>query len=833
MGQTGLKWIWLSALLAVSAGALRAAPAYPPGEADRQWAVLAHDLQKRTAFVARAEQVLRPEALVLAADRDPVDIVLRRTAALLADLRKMPEAPDLAAAGQELDALKTEAQTTPTNHVAARRGLFERALALRRRVAFANPLLDFTELVFIKRHRAVFGHMCDQFYGIAARPGGGVFVLSNAFGAKPVARDVLATATVSNGRLQGRRLEGGPNRWWKISYDGVGRLQGEATQGGSFLSPDLSFDGRALLFAYVECQGDRTHRSHTDPARGHWAEGRCYHIFKVNMDGTGLTQLTDGTWNDFDPCWLPNGRVAFISERRGGYLRCGRICPTYTLHDMAADGSDIRCLSFHETNEWQPSVTPEGLIIYTRWDYVDRGSMVAHGPWIITPDGRDPRAVRGNYTLRHTRPDMELDLRAIPGSHRYVATAAPHHGQANGSLVVFDPRVEDDNRMSAVKRLTPDVGFPESQQGTEAYGEPWPLSEDYYLCSYDPAMETPGLGKKGFYGLYLLDSFGNKELIYRDPEIGAHNPIPLRPRPMPPVVSENGSRVAAPASAEAVVGVVNVYASVKPWPKDIRITALRVCQVLPLSVGSDEAAQNTGLQIPGSASINLARAVLGTAPVEADGSARFIVPARKELYFQALDERGLAVTTMRSGTHFQPGETALCQGCHEPRRGAPPAPAQPPLAMRRAPSRLQPEVDGTNPFSYPRLVQPVLDQHCVACHARPDAKAPPLDAKLVTRPSGGFMDKPTTYYASYLSLTPKFGFYDYGKDPESTPGKIGARGSALFQLLEKGHYDVKLPPEDLHRITLWLDLCSIFYGVYEKDGAAEQLRGGVARPTLE
>ena len=143
---------------------------------------------------------------------------------------------------------------------------------------------------------------------------------------------------------------------------------------------------------------------------------------------------------------LPNGRVMFISERRGGFGRChGRPVPTYTLHSMQPDGSDITCLSFHDTNEWQPSVTHDGMVIYTRWDYVDRGDCIAHHPWITYPDGRDPRALHGNYpTLRGVRPDMEMDIRAIPGSQKFVATAAQHHGQAYGSLVVFDPRIPDD-----------------------------------------------------------------------------------------------------------------------------------------------------------------------------------------------------------------------------------------------------------------------------------------------------------------------------------------------------------------------------------------------------
>ena len=288
---------------------------------------------------------------------------------------------------------------------------------------------------------------------------------------------------------------------------------------------------------------------------------------------------------------------------------------------------------------------------------------------------------------------MELNVRAIPGSHRFVATAAPHHGQAFGSLVLIDPRVPDDDRMAPVKRLTPEVGFPESQGGTESYGEAWPLSEDYYLCSYDPvqvpALNPAGLGApgdpgtgypdrpfarnpdpKGYYGLYLVDSLGNKELIYRDPEIGCLHPIPLAPRPVPPVVPDASDRLAAGQPAEATVGVANVYRTDRPWPAGTKISALRVYEILPQSIPSNSTA-HTGVPIPDTASVNLARAVLGTVPVEQDGSAYFTVPARRELYFQALDQNGLAVTSMRSGTHFQPGENATCLGCHEPRDQSP------------------------------------------------------------------------------------------------------------------------------------------------------------------
>jgi hypothetical protein len=150
---------------------------------------------------------------------------------------------------------------------------------------------------------------------------------------------------------------------------------------------------------------------------------------------------------------------------------------------------------------------------------------------------------------------------------------------------------------------------------------------------------------------------------------------------------------------------------------------------------------------------------------------------------------------------------------------------------------LQPDVDGTNPFSYARLVQPVLNRYCTDCHARNRDKALRLDASLVQVAGKAYMDLPTTYFASYASLAPHHGFYDYGRaagrSHRTTPGEFGARASKLYQLLMKGHYDVKLPPEDLHRLTVWLDSCSMFYGVYEKEGGEAQLRGEVVRPTLE
>ncbi|MBI3463649.1 MAG: hypothetical protein HY000_11415 [Planctomycetes bacterium] len=483
----------------------------------------------------------------------------------------------------------------------------------------------------------------------------------------------------------------------------------------------------------------------------------------------------------------------------------------------------------------------DARIIWTRWDYVDRHGCTAHMPWITSLDGADPRPVHGNYAPRPTRPDMELHVRAIPGSPRFVATAAPHHGQAFGSLVIIDPRMPDDDGMAPVKRLTPEVDFPESQRGAQVYGTAWPLGDDYYLCVYDGnRQQAPGSqGEKyvrGDYGIYLIDSFGNKELIYRDAEIACLHPIPLRPRQKPsaaPVVasidalrSNPATRDIAPLtsrSEEATVAVINVYDSQYPWPPNTAIKALRVLQLLPMTVPSGKPPHETGSRFPEARdSVVPARAVLGTVPVEADGSAHFQVPAYKEIFFQALDERGRAVQSMRSATHTRAGERLVCHGCHAGSSQTPHVPSQTPLALRRPPSRLQPDVDGSDPFSYPRLVQPVLDRHCVSCHAQRGGEALNLGIEPIQQ----------KWYASYNSLI-QYGFTTYNHAYRTTPGQFGARASKLTEILDRGHYGVNLSEEEMHRITLWLDCLSMFYGVYEKDGGEAQLRGEIVRPTLE
>jgi cytochrome c553 len=247
-----------------------------------------------------------------------------------------------------------------------------------------------------------------------------------------------------------------------------------------------------------------------------------------------------------------------------------------------------------------------------------------------------------------------------------------------------------------------------------------------------------------------------------------------------------------------------------------------------MSVPSGKPPQEIGFREPTSGdSVVLARYVLGTVPIEEDGSANFIVPPRRELLLQVLDEDGLAVQSMRSSFYLHDGETLSCTGCHEPHASAPTQPTVVPKAFLRAPSALKPAHPDANPFSYPRLIQPIWDKHCVACHTEERAKG---TANVPNMAKDPIRNK---WYASFNELVPKYGFYSYGEALRTKPGGFGARASKLYPLLKNGHYDVKLDADEINRIVLWLDCVSIFYGVYEKEGGEAQLRGEVVYPTLE
>lgn len=762
------------------------------------------------------EQVLDAQALIRETDRDPLDVVLRRTSVLLEELSEPAPLVDESTLRHDLEALLDASGKTPLDATVAdgssqRNRYYVAACALRRLIAFSNPLVDFDRILFVARgvylgsrknptfptNDKAGQHQTTQYFAFNSIPGGGLYTIEN-FKSNPRIVDVLSDSTVANGRLKGS----------KPTY-------------GAFLSPDLSYDGQSVLFAWTE------NREHT----WRWSEETVWHIFKVAIDGSNLTQLTDGICNDFDPCWLPNGEIAFISERRGGFIRCftkeaGLRVPTYVLHSMKADGRDITPISYFETSEWHPSVNNDGMLVFSRWDYVDREDCLGSNFWIAYPDGRDPRAPHGNYPYpwhtfedndrkdsRFGRPYTELNMRSIPQSHRYILTAAPHHGEAFGSLVLLDTRIPDDGHMSQVKRITPYAKFPEAEllaRGVYQYGTAWPLSEDYYLCN-------------SWENLYLLDRFGNQVLICeaerlpcpQDERLRLIDPIPLRARPAPPVLPTLAQRGDTPSDSDerATIGIMNVYDSDLPFPRGTVIKWLRVLQVIPKP--------NPWMDMPmiGYAEENTPRIPLGIVPVEADGSAYFEAPPGKELLFQALDKNRMAVQSMRSAAFVHPGESLNCLGCHEHKHKAP-THMPPRLAQQRPPSKLEPEVGPVEPITYYRLVQPVFEKTCVPCHREQDKGPQDMSYEKLREYafhfSGGFRGN---------VMRPNHG------GSRTIPGRFGARYSRMGKALLSETHRGMISEEEFRRVVLWLDANSLRLGAFVDED--KQMRGELVWPLMD
>ncbi len=721
---------------------------------------------------------------------------LERALGLVGNLREGRTDEFLAAEVHQLASLAAMAARRGLD-LEARRSLYRRARWLKRRIALSNPLLDFGPMLFCKRVPTSYSHLVMQYFGWRARPGGSLFVLEKP-GRSLAVRDIL------DGRLAD----------------------------GNILEPRLSYDGKRVIFSYVKCLDKQR-----DPSRlANDTDEGFYHIYEVNVDGTGLRQLTRGPYDDLMPTYLPDGGIAFCSTRRRGYARCfgGQFSPrwhVYTLHRMNGDGTDIRTISFHDTNEWFPTVSQTGLVLYSRWDYIDRDAVTHQNLWATRPDGTNPIALWGNAT---SSPHCTFQMQPIPGTSKIVFTAAAHHSIAAGSIAVVDPTLAD-NGHHAVTRITPEVPFPEAEERNirEYYAAPWPLSEDYFLVAYSPKplVWEPGANDRDALGIYLLDAFGNRELIYRDPDIGSTNPCPLVPRKAPPVAS---STLASNDSSTGEMLLLDVYEGLGDVPRGT-IKELRVIQIFPKTT---VVANNPPVGI---AREENARAVLGTVPIEPDGSARFTVPARKPILFQALDKDGFAYQTMRTITYAQPGERITCIGCHENRMTTPGP--EPVMAARRPASRIEPGPFDGQPFSFVRVVQPVLDKHCVACHGG-DQKDGDID--LTSEGHKGFTK-------SYWALCGDRDFWGAGTNPKNaaealvprfggrnqvqiTPpgGSYGARGSRLMKMLRDGHEEVKLSPDELRRLAMWIDCNAIFFGTTNRQEQERQLRGEiVAMPDIQ
>jgi len=657
-----------------------------------------------------------------------------------------------------------------------------------------HPLLECGKLLFVKRHTYQSSHYYTDYIDGCRYFGGNLCVLSLA--------DGKVTELVPQ------------------------------LKDGIFGRYDLSFDARLVVFDYKARPG----------------EG--FRIWEVGVDGTGLRQITfppadepqriEKYWqrdssvlrqrqadyrhhtDDMHPCYLPDGRLSFISSRceRGILCDTSDVLTTTTIYRMDADGRNIEVLSDSPVSEASPSVMNDGRVLYTRWEYVDKADVVIKCLWAMRPDGTGSVEIFGNDI---TFPDTMLHGRAVPGRNNlFVVVGAPHMPAGVGTVIRLDINHAIRTR-EPMTYITPEVDVRAeygwvhrrgdqwaSDTAGPLFTDAWPLDDKFFLASANMDREYNDVSA---YGLYLLDEFGNRVLIHRDEETSCWQPVPLQARRRPPLLPS----LVAPGVEEpglATVVMSDVYVGLEGVPRGT-IKYLRVMETVPRPWAARRfwdgdskyqqhavVSMNTHLHV---------KQLHGIVPVEEDGSAHFRVPADKNLFFQALDEDFMEVQRMRTFVNFRPGERRSCIGCHEMRKWAPAS--KPVLALRHPPHdpAPQPGEAAPRPLYYPTDVQPILDKHCVACH-NPEKPEGDLDlsgelTELFNRSYENILSKGLV--AVWRENDPKTG--DASPIP---PYTLGSHASRLITLIREGHEDVKLSREEFIALVTWVDANAPYYGSY-------------------
>lgn len=570
---------------------------------------------------------------------------------------------------------------------------------------------------------------------------------------------------------------------------------------GIIRDPDVHFDGDRILFSMRR------------------EIGEDYKIFEIRADGTGLRQLTIAAGvSDIGPIWMPDDAIVFTSTREPKYCMCNRHIMG-NLFRMESDGANIHQISRNTLHDGNAALMPDGRILYDRWEYVDRNFGDAQGLWTSNPDGTDHAIYWGNNT---PSPGGVVKGRILPDGNRVLCILGSCHDRPWGALAIIDRRLGLDGR-APVLRTWPESAITLVRNPGEVngwwdafmrvrprYEDPYPLSDTQFLVVRTVA-ET---GNNEQTGIFLVDVFGNELLLHTE-EPGCFAPRLLAPRTRPPVIParrnfENG---------DGRIFVQDVYRG--PYMRNVKrgaVKYLRVVESPPKISFTPSAWAGQGVQHPAMNWHSFeSKRILGTVPVESDGSAYVSIPADRFVYFQLLDEDGMMIQSMRSGTMVQSGETTGCIGCHEDRRVAPlVSQRRPPLALQRPPSRLAGWQGPQRDFCFRTEVQPVFDRHCVSCH---DFGKPAGDKLLL---SG---DRSFVFNIAYEELHRKRMVSAIGGGPAQTLPAYhwGARQSKVIQTLLEGHNEVKLSPAEMDRIVTWIDINAPYYPTYlssSPDGVA-------------
>ncbi len=529
---------------------------------------------------------------------------------------------------------------------------------------------------------------------------------------------------------------------------------------GTVRDPQVSYDGQTILFSY--------RRGGTDQ----------FHLYHINRDGTDLKQLTHGIYDDFEPTYLPDGGIAFVSSRGKRWVNCW-LTQVAILYRCDSDGSNIQPLSCNGEQDNTPWPLPDGRLLYMRWEYVDRSQVDYHHLWTMNPDGTGQMVFYGNMSPG----TLMIDAKPIPGTDEILSIFSPGHGAREhaGAVTLVNVKRGPNHKPSA-RRITQ----------ANHFRDPYPLSREAFLVAARSE-------------LLLMDREGETRSLYRLPkawaEAGAtlHEPRPIRSRVRERVIP---TRREEDQSTGRLI-LTNAYTGRRmDGVKAGEIKKLLVLEVLPMPI------HYTGGMDPISYSgtFTLER-VLGTIPVEADGSAYMELPALRSFFFVALDENDNSVKRMQSFLSVMPGETTSCVGCHEHRTYAVKNTNQAtPLALTREPSQITPIPGIPEVFDFPRDIQPILDKHCVTCH-----NYDKYEGQVIL--TG---DRGPLFSHSYYTLTALSQIVD-GRDQAVSnlaPKTIGAVASPLMHKILTHHNDVILSPHEVNMVRYWIESGAAYPGTY-------------------
>jgi len=530
---------------------------------------------------------------------------------------------------------------------------------------------------------------------------------------------------------------------------------------GSVRDPAVHYDGRLIVFSY--------RKGGTD----------TYHLHTINADGSGLRRLTDGIYDDFEPAWLPDGGIVFISARGKRWVQCW-LTQVANIFRCDADGKNIRQLSANLEHDNTPWPLPDGRILYMRWEYVDRNQVNYHHLWTMNPDGTGQTIYFGNLNPG----GVFIDGKPIPGSDKVAFINSPGHGAPEhaGYVATVDVSNGPDD-LASLHNMTRATG----------YRDVWPLSETEFLAAMNDHLVAVGPDKQ------VATLFKLPPEFCKAPNVWLHEPRPLIKREREAIIPPRVD-LAQPVGRYLLD---NVYfgrnvSGIQPG----EIKKLLIVESLPKPVNF------TGGMDPMSyaGTFTLER-VLGTVPVEPDGSAYFEAPALRSLLFVALDEKDRAVKRMQSFTTVAPGETLGCVGCHEHRSLTQQVcVARKPSAPARAASKIEPFHDMPDIPDFPRDVQPVLDRNCVKCHD-------------YDKREGGVIltgDRGPMFSHSFYTLTVWRQIADGRNLAKSNyaPRSLGSGGSPLLDKLDGAHHGIKASPRDRLMVRLWLDCGASYPGTY-------------------